>query len=488
MTLLERANDYQKNNRIPVDQRPVYHITPPIGWMNDPNGFSVYQGRVHLFYQYHPYSDKWGPMHWGHYISNDFITWKELPVALAPDQEYDVAGCFSGSAIETDEGHILLYTGVMEEEQADGSKISYQNQCMAIGDGISYNKLTENPVISATQLPEGFSQTDFRDPKIWKEDGIYYLVAGNKNEKDNGQVVLFQSKDLRKWDYLSVLSDNQNGTYGMMWECPDFFSLGEKYILIVSPQYMLADGKEFHNGNQSIALIGDYDRSDFKLLDEQIVSLDYGTDFYAPQTLETEDGRRIMIAWMHSWDMEFKPQHQKWNGMMTVPRELQLKEGRLYQNPVKEIETYWTESAIWENQRISGVCTIPEIQGRVLDMTIEILEGDYQKFVVHFAHNEKYDTCFIYDHKQQCITFDRTFSGVQRDVVCERNMVIKDHQKHLKLRLLFDHQSVELFVNDGRQAFSAIIYTPLEADDIIFECDGELFVNIEKHKIQVNAL
>ena len=104
MTKLEKANQYQEKHRVSKSEKPVFHVTSPTGWMNDPNGFSVYQGKVHLFYQYHPYSDEWGPMHWGHAVSDDFVKWEELPPALAPDTDYDGGGCFSGSAIETDEG------------------------------------------------------------------------------------------------------------------------------------------------------------------------------------------------------------------------------------------------------------------------------------------------------------------------------------------------------------------------------------------------
>ena len=107
MTKLEKANKYQEENHIDKRCKPVFHITPVTGWMNDPNGFSVYKGKIHLFYQYHPYNTEWGPMHWGHYISDDFIKWEEMQVALAPDESFDYAGCFSGSAIETEEGHML---------------------------------------------------------------------------------------------------------------------------------------------------------------------------------------------------------------------------------------------------------------------------------------------------------------------------------------------------------------------------------------------
>ena len=485
MTPLERANQYQNEHRIEKEEKPVFHVTPPVGWMNDPNGFSVYQGKIHLFYQYHPYSEVWGPMHWGHCVSDDFIDWKELPVALAPDQEYDAAGCFSGSAIETADGHALVYTGVKETKKEDGTKETLQQQCLAIGDGLCYNKVKENPVISGKQLPDGFSKEDFRDPKIWKEGERYYLVAGSRNEQGNGQVVLFTSENLTDWRYVSVLADNQ-GRYGTMWECPDFFQMGDKHVLLVSPMDMQADGKEFHNGSQSIAVIGTYDRKNFRLEYEQVVLLDYGTDFYATQTLQTEEGRRIMIAWMQSWDMLIKPAGQKWNGMMTVPRELELRDGVLYQNPVRELEKYRTAPVLCSNREISGTCVIPGVEGRVLDLTLEILGGDFERFSIQFAKDETHFTQVCYQRASGMIEYDRTYCGMTRDVVCQRSIPIKKPEKTLKLRLILDVFSAELFINDGAQAFSSIYFTPPSAKDIVFTCDGTALVNIEKYGIALN--
>ena len=488
MTSLEKANLYQEQNRIDKREKPIFHLTPPVGWMNDPNGFSFYQGKIHLFYQYHPYSDVWGPMHWGHSVSEDFVKWEGLPVAMAPDMDYDANGCFSGSAIETENGHILVYTGVAERKREDGAIEMIQHQCLAVGDGIHYQKEKDNPVIPVSLLPEELSGEDFRDPKIWKEEGNYYLVAGSKNKQQNGQAVLFVSEDLQNWQYLSVLADNR-GKYGKMWECPDFFSLGQKQVLIVSPMNMQADGKEFHNGNQSIAMIGEYDRQNYHLLEEQVISLDYGTDFYAPQTMQAEDGRRIMIAWMHSWDMDIKPAEQKWNGMMTIPRQLELRDGVLHQNPVKELENYRTDAVICKGKQLTGKTMIPGIKGRVLDLTIELTEGDYEIFTIYFAKSDKYFTSLRYVRATQTIEFERTYSGVAKDVVCQRSMKIKNTQNTkntLKLRLILDMYSVELFVNNGIQTFTSTFYTPLDAEDIMFECDGKVEANIEKYKIEIN--
>ena len=190
---LKKARVYEQKEalKVPEKQRPAFHLSVPTGWMNDPNGFSFYKGECHLFYQYNPYSVCWDAMHWGHAKTADFIRWEYLPAALAPDEAYDAAGVFSGGAVEAEGKHVLLYTGVSELENADGKKEIRQVQCLAVGDGTDYEKIPENPVIDASLLPEGSSLEDFRDPKLWEEDGVYYAAAGSRAADGSGQILLF---------------------------------------------------------------------------------------------------------------------------------------------------------------------------------------------------------------------------------------------------------------------------------------------------------
>ena len=153
---LREAREYEEmaQAQIKREERPSFHLSPRAGWMNDPNGFSWYQGMYHMFYQYHPYSSYWGPMHWGHAVSRDLLHWEYLPAALAPDMPYDKDGCFSGSAVALPDGtQMLLYTGVLHEPEPDGSFREIQTQCIALGDGVDYEKLPENPVLTEKDLP-----------------------------------------------------------------------------------------------------------------------------------------------------------------------------------------------------------------------------------------------------------------------------------------------------------------------------------------------
>lgn len=170
-------------------------------------------------------------MHWGHQVTKDMIKWEQLPAALAPDTEYDEDGCFSGTAIEDKGRHILIYTSVMKNHDGEGV---LQNQSIAVGDRTEYTKIGCNPVVNGDMLPYGLSREDFRDPKVWHEDGIYYMVAGTVDEDKKGQVVLLSSQDLVNWNFESVLARNDKD-YGGVWECPDFFAIDGHKVLLVSP-------------------------------------------------------------------------------------------------------------------------------------------------------------------------------------------------------------------------------------------------------------
>lgn len=151
---------------------------------------------------------------------------------------------------------MLVYTGVTRIKLPDGSEQERQNQCIAFGDGLNYVKHENNPVVTGDMLPENCSRIDFRDPKIWKEDDTYYLIVGSKDLNNVGQVVLCSSKNLTDWQFETILAANSTGKIGTMWECPDFFGLEDKHVLICSPQSMKADKYEFHNGHNSVYFLG----------------------------------------------------------------------------------------------------------------------------------------------------------------------------------------------------------------------------------------
>ena len=364
-------------------------------------------------------------MHWGHAVSKDMISWEYLPAAMAPDMPYDGAGCFSGSAITLKDGRqLLIYTGCAYDD-ADplGSGRFRQEQCVAVLSEVTgeYEKYEGNPVITGDDLPESGDTYEFRDPYIWQaNDGTYRAVVANGRtgeitpegtyKTDKGtQLSVFRSEDGFKWDFYKVLFEDER-RLGIMWECPNFFRLGGRQMLIASPMDMAleeaAGSVRFPKGNNVCYITGNYDeasetfmhdRSDGRFRYEPV---DCGLDFYAPQVMKTPDGRHVMIGWMQdpatanlirSADLENLTGERKHTvlaegsgfvhgypgthifGQMTVPRELTLRGDRLIQWPVRELEEYRTGQVISASIDLrSETLSIEGISGRALDMTIEL--------------------------------------------------------------------------------------------------------------------
>ncbi len=490
---LQKARDYE--GPYPgsgSSPRPCYHLTPRIGWMNDPNGFSYYKGQYHLFYQYHPYSTQWGPMHWGHAVSSDLLHWTYLPCALAPDQPYDEAGCFSGSAIELPDGrHLLMYTGVRREAQPNGSTKDVQTQCIAIGDGLDYEKLDCNPVLDEKDLPEGGSRYDIRDPELWREpDGTNRCVVGDRPAAGSGSLPVYRSEDAIHWQLETVL-DRCYNEFGKMWECPDVFPLDGKTVVLVSPQDMTPVGLEFHNGNGTLCLIGERDPDTGAFQREDLQAIDYGLDFYAPQTVLSPDGRRIMVAWMQNWDT-CVVQHpgRCWFGQICTPRELSVQNGRLIQWPIRELETL-RGRRVYHSALVSDEVVLPGVSGRVVDMTVTLRPGQpdaYQMFRIKVAYDSTHYTMITYKPRTSVLRVDRGHSGFNRDFIHERKCLVRSQGGAIQLRILLDRCSVEVFVNGGEQALSTVLTTPISADGISFEAiGGQVMMELEKYDLTLDG-
>ena len=229
--MINKAKQFIEQNKVSVNEeyRLGYHFMALIGWINDPNGFTRYKDKYHLFYQHYPYEPVWGPMHWGHATTKDFIKWDHEEVAMAPDKHYDHQGCFSGTAIEYDDKLWLMYTGVNGEK---GSEI--QEQCIAYSeDGIHFSKMEENPVIPKEVLPENIYLGDFRDPKIFKVGDVFYSAVAVKDKTKAGKLYLYKSDDLKRWTFVSDMMP-QLENFGVMWECPDIFEIDKKDIILMS--------------------------------------------------------------------------------------------------------------------------------------------------------------------------------------------------------------------------------------------------------------
>lgn len=441
---------------------PEYHLAPLAGWMNDPNGLIFYNGIYHAFYQHYPYDTRWGPIYWGHATSPDMVHWQHQPIALAPGDGPDKDGCFSGCAVD-DKGILsLLYTGhVWLKDPGDESAIR-QVQCLATStDGINFKK--EGIVLAP---PEGIMH--FRDPRVWFQDGLWWMILGARDEKNNGQIYLYRSRSLRDWKFDRVLTGS-DGDIGYMWECPDLFPLGNEYILMFSPQGTQTHrGYGYKNRYQNGYLRGQWHPGGNFKVTYPFVEMDQGHDFYGPQSFMAADGRRVIMAWMEMWDSPMPSKNEGWVGCFTLPRELTATaEGEIRVRPVVELESL--------RQKVTDIPLI------TLDNQTQPLAENVRTQEIQLEWDQANSTaerygirlgrgCSIWmDNQSRRLVLERLYPDIRLSGY--RSIALRDN-KTLSLQIFFDHSSAEVFVNQGEATLSSRIYPSVSDRNLTIFADA----------------
>lgn len=454
--------------------RQRYHFMASTGWINDPNGLIFFRGQYHFFYQFNPYDANWGAMHWGHAVSDDLINWEHLPVALAPSESYDDherGGCFSGSAIEHDGKLHLLYTGV-----ANHGEGFVQTQCLAVSsDGVLFEKHEGNPVVTA---PEGYDHASFRDPKVWKHDSAFYFICGAK--KDNlAQALLFRSQDLIHWEFINVLHESR-GELGYMWECPDIFPLGDKYVLMFSPMGM--------HERTTVYFVGDLDYATGRFHPITTGEIDWGYDYYAPQSFLDEKGRRIIVAWANAWDWmpwfkDWGPTFKEhWCGSFALPREVRLRNDyTLRFIPVEEYKQLrYGETQVKGLTIDAGMpCRFNAGDGIAYEaiMDINLTETTADQFELWLRCSDTYKTVVHFNLAKSMMWVDRNqadgwSSGISRSTI--RLM----EESTMRIHLYVDQSSMEIFTDDYCTSHSCNIFAGNDQNsNYIYVPAGSLSVN-----------
>ncbi len=432
---------------------PEFHITGGKGWINDPNGLVVFNGEYHVFFQYHPHGTDWGPMHWGHVKSKDLTHWEQLPIALFPDETED--GCFSGSAIVWKDKMWLLYTSY--RENGGGENIRQLQSLASSEDGVHFVK--HGVVIGEKELPDEYTPVDFRDPKLLYRDGKFYALVAAKRKGGTGRILMFRSNDLFKWEYVCELLHRD--CKGIMIECPDYRD--DIGLLTYCEQNRKSEGHEHVNLHTTVARIGKLDYKTGFIETGRGEPVDYGFDFYAPQTFAASP---VMIGWMNMWDRNNPSAKYNFAGMLTVPRKVEIKNNRLWQTP------------IYASREVLSVENGGRISDRFITGSIKINMSGLKKFDMKLRMNGRHYARLTLDGDYW--VFDRSNAGekivgLENDEDSKAQIRRMPYEKSVfnRLEIVVDRFSVEIFA-DGR-ALSSVIYPELDADRSELELEADNF-------------
>ena len=444
--------------------RPQIHYTPKRNWMNDPNGLIKVGDEYHLFYQYNPEGIRWGHMTWGHAVSIDLLHWRELPVAI-PEDARDMV--FSGSVVldtANSSGFgspgkpamVAIYTGAAQPP----AKRQRQNIAFSTDQGRTWTKYAGNPVLD-------LGLEDFRDPKVfWYEPTHSWIMAAALSTQK--KVAFFRSPDLKTWTHLSDFGPA--GASDGVWECPDLFPMpvanrpGEvRWVLKVDAQF-----SKIAPGGGGQFFVGSFDGERFTPgADSQPIWADYGPDFYASafwSGIPAADGRRILLGWMDNWTYGQDLPTSPWRGVMSLPRELSLHAlahgYEIRQAPIRELASLTTTS------RRSGppagrtgsvdVATLSS-PGLPHDVTVEWQADDAAQFGLHLRSANRTEATIRYDAAKHLLWIDRaplSDPKLSTAFAHSSNAPVALENGRLKLRLVLDRGSIELFAQDGARVLT----------------------------------
>lgn len=463
-------NEMKITNQSPW--RQGFHIESKSGTLGDPNGFSYFNGQYHLFHQWSPVAFSQNPhftQHgWRHLVSENLVDWQDLGAGMESDTKLDQYGTYSGSALALNDKQLfIMYTGntwTNTESEDDWHRVPYQ--VGAIMDQNNHIEKWTKPLLIGP-LP-GYTG-HFRDPKVFKKDDYYYAVLGIQRKNETGAGLLVKSGDLHNWEIIGEIKPHQ-ANLGYMWECPDYFEINGQGILEFCPQGLKSEGNRYQNIYQNGYLLGNpmnLANGEFQCYPFQ--ELDLGFDFYAMQTMEDSQGRRILSAWMGLPEIKYPTEKYHYAGCLIFPRELHVQDGQIIQKPVDEITKLYEQK---HKIDLSLENTSHEIKAgqknqRDISLTIDCRNCNVLTLDLFADQNNQEHLRLIFNHKKQEFIVDRGNCGVHfgESYGSSRTCHLNLDQK-IKVRILQDESSAEIFLDNGKKVFSMRVFPNKKANQI----------------------
>lgn len=445
--------------------QPKFHYIPAKNWVNDPNGLIYLDGEYHLFYQYNPLGDKWGHMSWGHAVSSNLQSWKELPVALPEVNNADSSTTmvFSGSAVVDSlntsgffekgfkKGMVAVYTAHIDKK----GRAMGQSQSLAYSSdkGRTWKFYNNNPVLDI-KIP------DFRDPFVFWYDGKWKMIVAKPLEYT---AQIYESKNLKNWNLLSEFG--KIGDYAKIWECPSLFKVPVQNTNEFKWVAMISSAHEDKNYVGMQYFVGNFDGKKF-LPDPQseILRIDHGKDFYAAVPFNNRPYSQkypIIVAWNNNWAYAGELASNTRRGMFSMPRMISLiKKNNQYKMVQKPIfaNNIETKNLTINNTEIQKKF---EMKSNSYRLTVAVDIKNSKGFKIDLLKNEKEKSIISYDVLSQKLSFDRTSSGevsFSDKFPSIETMIIEPENGFIKLDIFVDNSIVEIFANDGKAVLSDLVF------------------------------
>lgn len=445
-----------KNKSANDPWKPNFHIHPEYGLLNDPNGLAFYNGKYIAFHQWYPFGTIHGMKHWMQLESEDLVNWTRVGVAITPTELYESHGAYSGTAIEINDKLYLYYTGNIKIDKENRSA----NQCLAIMDKEgTVTKYGNNPLILG--VPEGYTG-HVRDPKVFKKGDKYFMLLGAQRLDESGTILVYKSEDALEWTLLGELKlENFTNDFGYMWECPDYIKIDDKDVLIFSPQGINPEGEKYHNIFNVVYMIGKLDIDNLKFIVEASDELDGGFDFYAPQSFKGKDDQALMLAWAGMGEFNYPTDQNEWAHCLTFPRELTIKNNKLYQMPAKEISYLRINEAIEDEKVNNKISILNDNNSYELDLKIDTLEA--KNFSIELLSSNEEKLLIAFDKERNKVILDKgsLVHKFATEYGNKREVTVSSLDK-VNVKILVDNSIVEIFINDGEKALTTRAF-PLEA-------------------------
>ena len=442
--------------------RNHFHIQPPTGLLNDPNGLIYHDGKYHVFYQWHPNEAVHGLKYWYHITSSDLVTWESDYRIVEPDSLYDNHGAYSGSAFIIDDKIELFYTGNHRDE--NHNRIPYQVRAELLTDKIG-DKL---PLINGPQ--DGYTD-HYRDPKILFKNNKFYMILGAQRSNLTGAAVVYTSIDAHKWDFEYELKTSFDKE-AYMWECPDIAEVNDKDVLIFCPQGSFNTPEMLTNIYPVVYSVGRFNDLDGEFIsDDDFSLLDYGFDFYATQTFLDENKDTTLIAWIGLPEMEYPTDENNWAHVLSVPRQLKVINGHLHQLPHPKLSALRNTLTDDYNNHETYELKIADITS---SLTLDIYRSETERFRLH------------YNHESEQLTLDR--SNLTHQFGTNRGTTRVLNVKLTDLWILRDTSTVEIFINNGLYTMTSRFFPEVIKGNIEIESTDSLKIELYTLKETNNDL